>query len=105
MEEQRLDRFILRHIGEFEADDDPVTAPLGDTAMEVAFIETVGHAEQVLIEKQPDRPKQVCLAGPVLADDRVDALFKLHRRSGKVSVIDHLEFRYVHGSPGFEFVA
>ena len=74
-------------------------AMLADAAMEVAFVKTVGQAEKIIVEQQADRAKQIRLARPVLAYDRVYTFFELHRSAGKVSVIDKLQFRYVHSSP------
>lgn len=59
----------------------------------------VRHAEQVVVEQQPDCAEQIRLARPILAHNRVYAFFEFHRSAGKVSVIDKLKFRYVHSSP------
>lgn len=71
MEEERLDRLILLDISEFEADNDPVPAPLVKAAMEVAIIKPAGHARQTVVKQQADRAEKVGFARPVLANNRV----------------------------------
>ena len=51
MQEERLNRFILRNLIEFEADDNPVASPIGEAPMKIPLFQPHSRPQHIVVEQ------------------------------------------------------
>jgi hypothetical protein len=88
VKEKRLDRFVLRDILEFKADDNPMAAPRAERAVKICLVEPVSHPQKIIVEQQTHCSKQVGFLGPVFANNRIDPAIEPDVRAREIAIVD-----------------